>query len=327
MMRAAASWRLLYLRFACGSYELLNDQLKIADARDRDMPSSLLEALVAFAAPQQSDDFSICFRPREAATPVVAVPVECADVCAMSASAAAEAVAVPVVAVPVDASREDDDHVAAPVDPLTAEGWTTLPLTPAAAAALARAMRLTARLRDARDGAAVGAVATTGDVLVAHWPERSQRRVIPNVAVDESADDREAVEALRDARRHLAAAAASLVGTTAGAVLASSTTDAFLYGADQTCAAIVEDAPGLEVFSGGAWIAPDAGPARCVVLAGKAARAAGFDAEAVEHRVVGRGGGRTSITMDVHPTPERAARSAVVSERRLYFEMRINTKP
>ena len=90
---------------------------------------------------------------------------------------------------------------------------------------------------------------------------------------------------------------------------------------------IVEDAPGLEVFSGGAWIAPDAGPARCVVLAGKAARTAGFDAEAVEHRVVGRGGGRTSITMDVHPTPERAARSAVVSERRLYFEMRINTKP
>ena len=154
--------------------------------------------------------------------------------------------------------------------------------------------------------------------------------------VGESAEDREAVEARRDARRHLAAAAASLVGTTAGAVLAASTTDAFLYGPDQTCAAhrdcgvvtlIVEDAPGLEVFSGGAWIAPDAGPARCVVLAGKAARAAGFDAEAVEHRVVGRGGGRTSITMDVHPTPERAARSAVVSERRLYFEMRINTKP
>ena len=306
------------------------------------MPSSLLEALVAFAAPQQSDDFSICFRPREAATPVVAVPVECADVCAISASAAAEAVAVPVVAVPVDASREDDDRAAAPVapaapvDPLTSYGWTTLPLTPAAAAALARAMRLTARLRDARDGAAVGAVTTTGDVLVAHWPERSQRRIIPNVAVDESADDREAVVALRDARRHLAAAAASLVGTTADAVLASSTTDAFLYGPDQTCAAhrdvgvvtlIVEDAPGLEVFSGGAWFAPDAGPARCVVLAGKAARAAGFDAEAVEHRVVGRGGGRTSITMDVHPTPERAARSAVVSERRLYFEMRINTKP
>ena len=86
--------------------------------------------------------------------------------------------------------------------------------------------------------------------------------------------------------------------------------------------------PGFELRDarGGAWIATPGGPGRCVAIAGKAARAHGFAAAAVEHRVVPQRVARASVTFDLHPTPERAARSAALSAQRLYFEMRINTR-
>ena len=280
-------------------------------------------------------------RARRAKAAAPPIPMEAAPMAAARA-APAVAVAAPAsateglataVARAVPAVPAAVAVVAVPVDPLRAAGWATLPLPPGARSAVARALDLAARLLDDRPAAALGEVAIAGDVLVAHWPTRSQRRLLPHRAAAGGNDA--ATAALRDARRHLAALAADLVGADEASVLAASTTDAFVYGPGQGCAAhrdagvvtfVVANNDGFEVKQNGVWTRAHGGAENCVVIAGKKARARGFDADAIEHRVVPSAAGRTSITFDLHPTPERAARGAALSNQRLYFEMRINTR-